>query len=276
MAFARVPFNWASFRFRSALAWSRGTPKLAHESKDALFHFLSPEEQPRAASREVALRTRYDLEPLASHSTQTVYRTALSVLDRFDALPGDLLPTDQANIRAAEVGCADWHYVFALERWLRHSNAMQPRTVELHGIEIDGHGIYKNFYARCDHARAYAAQTGNASLHYHVKDFLAWEGADMDVVVMLFPFLVPVSVVLWGLPLRCFQPAAMLSKAASVLRSGGLLLIMTYTDEETRELERLAATNEQLMKVGMWPARSNLVNDTDPVDERVLTAVRRM
>src|SRR5690606_1481208 len=103
--------------------------------KQDLFSYLGSGAE-RLAARAAELAGRYRMGPLETLSTASLYRKNLYPLDILEraaeGLPG--FP-DAGALKAVDVGAQDWHYVFGLERWLRHRGSPEGRTVRLKGIE---------------------------------------------------------------------------------------------------------------------------------------------
>lgn len=280
LAYTRIPGNAFSFWIRRTLRWSRGMPELPQEPKQNLFSYLADgdpgAEAVRAAeAREAELRERYDLEPLRARSTLALYRKNLYLLDVLEkAAEGlDLPPRGDAPLSALDVGSQDWHYAFALERWLSRGGGR--RAIALRGVEIDGHGIYPDLRSRRDYARAYAAQTGNPKAAYEVVDFLAAPGQGLDVITWFYPFVAPHHLLLWGLPLRHFRPARLIGKAAALLRPGGWLVVLAHTPPEHDAFLALAREQGDLELVREGDARSRLVDFHADVEGRRFSIWRR-
>ncbi|GEM_PF-819732 len=329
LAFSRIPGNAFSFWIRSTLRWSRGRPALPHEAKAGLFGYLTAPEEEIARARESHLRRRYRLDPLAEASTVAVYRKNLYLIDILEkAAEGLPVLTGEGrwikenggmeagartggtgNVSALDVGSQDWHYVFGLERWLRHGGVSdgpagsaeredsggqkfpegqapgaapgggapaEGRRVTLRGVEVDGYGIYPDFRSRKDYAGAYAARTGNPDVTYEIGDILEAQGGGLDIVTIFYPFVTRHHLLLWGLPLRLFRPAQLLIKAAALIRPGGWLLVFTHTLKEHElflELGR-ACGGFDLAKEGQ--ALSNLVDFHEDVTDRRYSVWRRM
>lgn len=282
LAYARIPGNALAFGVRQALRWSRGLPQLPHETKSDLFAYLgdegpgetgllpgAPGARARAEARETELRERYALEPLRARSTAALYRKNLYLLDVLESAAGGLDTPRAAGgtLRALDVGAQDWHYVFALERWLARDGGGR-RPVSLRGVELDGHGVYPDLRARCDYARAYAAQTGNPEVRYEIGDFLAAQGEGLDCITWFYPFVMRHHLLLWGLPLRHFRPARLIAKAASMLRPGGWLVVLAHTREEHDAFAGLAREQGELALARAGEARSMLVDFHADVEDR--------
>jgi hypothetical protein len=298
LAFSRIPGNAFSFWIRKTLRWSRGMPALPNENKENLFAYLAAGAAGAEAAgaeaagagaagvveaRERELRERYRLAPLANASTRALYRKNLYLLDILEqaceGLPipagEDDAPGKPGSLKALDVGSQDWHYVFALERWLRHANGGEARRVRLKGVEVDGYGIYADFRSRLDYARAYAAQTGNPDVAFEVGDFLKIQGGGYSLITLFYPFVTRHHLLLWGLPLRLFQPAGLLAKAAAMLRSGGWMLVFTHTRKEHELFLALgkSAGDFELAREGR--ALSRLVDFHEDVADRRFSVWRR-
>jgi SAM-dependent methyltransferase len=289
-------------------------PTLADETKTGLFAYLDPEpagsgllpatsrDKENAVARESELRNRYRLEPLRTRSTAAVYRKNLYLLDILERaasgldlpprgkeiIPGNkgplpagkgALPSRKGALKALDIGAQDWHYVFALERWLARGAAERSagadREVALRGVELDGYGVYPDLRSRFDYARAYAAQTGNPSVVYEVADFLDVAGADLDVITWFYPFVARHHLLLWGLPLRHFAPARLIEKAARMLRPGGWLVAFTHTSPEQEAFLALGRADGRLELVRAGEARSRLVDFHAEVEDRRFSLWRR-
>lgn len=264
-----------AFKLRSKLRWRRGRPALRHERKVGLFaHLADPQARAAAQARERDLADRYDLAPLHARSTNLVYRDNLALLDGLERLFNrsrlDLPP----RTLAVDVGAQDWRYVFALERFWRWRDTAWPRHVDLTGVEVDGHVVYPSLHARCDRARAYAAQTGNPAVRYVVGDFRSHAAADLDVVSMFFPFVLPGALRAWGLPDGLFDPLGLYRRAADALRPGGLLVTFHQTEAEARAGEalcrRVGLCIEQRVEIA-----TALVHDAECTHGRVAISARR-
>jgi hypothetical protein len=296
LAFSRMPGNAFSFWIRRTLRWSRGRPSLAHEPKHGLFGYLSAPDglaESAAEAREADLRRRYDLEALARQSTQALYRKNLYLIDILEkAAEGLPIPLAESNstVTAMDIGSQDWHYVFGLERWLRHaagsgksgkprdtggSDDFAGRKVSLRGIEVDGYGIYPDFRSRKDYAEAYCAQTGNPYVTYEIGDALDSTGGGLDLITIFYPFVTRHHLLLWGLPLRFFRPAQMLAKAASLLRPGGWLLVFTHTLKEHELFLELGKGEGSLQPAKEGRAESNLVDFHEDVTDRRYSVWKR-
>lgn len=218
------------------------------------------------------MRERYALAGLRARSSAANYRKNLYLIDILErAGEGlDLPPREADTLRAADVGSQDFHYAFGLERWLGRGNrpdGASPRAVGLEGVEVDGHGIYPDFRSRRDHARAYAAQTGNPEVTYRVADFARAPGGPYDLITWFYPFVTAHHLLLWGLPLTLYRPAALVESTFASLRPGGWMIVTAHTEKEhLLFLERARAAGFRLEREG--PARSPLVDFHADVEDR--------
>jgi hypothetical protein len=242
VALLRVPANEIAFAVRASLRWSRGTPRQRDENDRATLAALP--------HRTADLVHRFALESLQRRATGTTFAKNLALLANLEHLAGaDTVPA-AANgvVRATDVGSGDFHYATALQRWLSLHRASRARPVALRGIELDGHGVYRDGHSRRDHGRAHAAlaaaDPAGSTVDYVVADAsrtaLAERG-EQDVVTMLFPFLTVYPLLRWGLPLSRFRPRRLLRNAVAALRPGGWLVVANQTEVEFDRLRALLA-----------------------------------
>jgi hypothetical protein len=264
----RAPTNQVAFAARSTIRWSRGAPQAANEPKDDLFDWLRhPRQRVLARARERSLRERYDLAALRDASTRLCYCENIALLDALERLCGEATPRAQGPaLRAVDVGSGDFRYATALQRFLALGGGNEPQRVALLGLEVDGHGIYRDGHSRADHGRAHAALAG-PGVGYEVSDFLQRTLGPQDVVSMLFPFLTRHALLAWGLPLRFHRPQELVARAASLLRPGGLVLSLHQTTCERDAMLELAA-GQPLQQVRDVPLPSDLVPYRERTAER--------
>jgi SAM-dependent methyltransferase len=244
----RAPANELTFALRSRLRWSRGRVTLANEDKGELFAFLSPAERAAAERRVQHWRRWPELQRLAGHSSRTTWLDALARLDGLERLVAahELPVGDDGAVRALDVGCGDFRYATALAAFFaRHGlrNGQAPRRVVLRGVELDGHGVYRDGHARADHAAAHAelASAGSSEVHFHVADFARRQWPEQDVVTMFFPFLSAHACLQWGVPLSRLRPRRLVARAVAAVRPGGWLLVVDQTPAEHARLSQLLA-----------------------------------
>ncbi len=249
----RSPLNRAAFALRRALGFRRGPPTLANEPKDGLFDYLEPGERTRAEERERALRRRFELDPLREASSRLDYRDNLYLLAALEEIfaGARIEHPRERPLRLVDVGSKSFSYAFALERFLGRSGQAKSRPVELLGVELDGHVVYRDLRSRADYADAYLAQLASGAARYRVADFCDVRGT-FDVVTMFFPFVTKRALVAWGLPLAVFDPERLVRHALAVGR-GGLICALSQTEEERDRLVELAtaagATIERSVRI---------------------------
>ena len=243
LALLRAPTTEVSFVLRKALRWSRGPARLPQEDKRDLFAFLPTDERGAAERLTAELRARYHLDALAQRSTRTTYLANLALLANLQRLAAGSPPpcSEDGCVRAIDVGCGDFHYATALQRWL--AAATPEREVVLRGIEVDGHGIYRDGHSRADHARAHArlAERAGGSVQFQVGDFTRLPLPEQDVVTLLFPFLSAYASLQWGLPLSRLRPARLVAQAVAVVRPGGWILVVNQTSTEAERMRGMLA-----------------------------------
>jgi hypothetical protein len=145
----------------------------------------------------------------------------------------------------------------------------------VHGVEIDGHVVYRDLHSRADHARAHARLAGPGAT-YHVQDFAEFRPpAPATLITMFFPFVTEFALLRRGLPRRTYRPQAIFSHAVQLLEPGGLLVVVNHTLEERARVAELARGIEGLERVRGGDARSSLVAYTGEIEERTFTTFRR-
>ena len=272
----RHPARSCGFYLRRSMRWSRGAPELPRDPKDDAFaDHRSAHERAAAEQRAEQLGTTYHLTPLRERSSLETWRSSLALLDYLERLvPAGTFP--DRPLRSVDVGAGDWHYVFALERFLAHRDRAPdqgPRAVDLSGIEIDGHVVYRDLHSRADWARARAGQTGNPAVRYRVGDFLTAELPTADVVTLFYPFVTSYALLAWGLPVLHFKPRRMFARAAALLGEGGVMIVLHQTSEEQERGEQLAS-GLPLEIVARTALPTTLVEDTEEVGGRCGTVYR--
>jgi len=291
LAFTRIPGNAFSFWVRKNWRWSKGLPLLDNEGKENLFDYLDEggENGPRglAEEKESRLCQQYRLQPLRDLSTRDLYRKNLYVLDILEQAYGGIVHRRPggpgAAVTALDVGSQDWHYVFALERWLRfgphpdggretnHAPGETPRNpdpVALTGIEIDAYVRYAGFFTRRDFAETYMRQTGNPALTYSVRDFIACEGSGYAWITLFFPLVTRYQTLLWGLPLKHYAPDQMMMRASKALAPTGRLLVLCHSLAEHARILKLGKGVEALSLLKEGPAVSDLVHFHERIRDR--------
>lgn len=276
----RAPANELAFALRSRLRWSRGRVTIANEPKDGVFDFLPAAERAAAERRAQHWRRWPELQRLAGCSSRTTWLDALARLEGLERLVGELAPPvgDDGALRALDVGCGDFRYATALAAFFaRHGrrSGEAPRRVVLRGIELDGHGIYRDGHARADHAAAHAElATGGGDVQFQIADFTRRRWPEQDVVTMFFPFLSAHACLQWGVPLSRLRPRRLLASAVAAVRPGGWLLVVDQTPDEHRRLVGLLAGHPmQLLATDSFA--SALVPWAERTEGQVATLWRR-
>jgi SAM-dependent methyltransferase len=244
----RAPGVELSFLARSALRWRRGAPQLGNEPKDGLFAELPADVASAAASWEAKALADYALAPLRARSRRTHWLGNLALLAGLrrlaDAAGGAAAPCGPDGVvRALDVGCGDFHYAFALQRWLARGDDGSQRHVALRGVELDGYGVYRDGRSRADHGDAHAALAAQdgAVVRFEVADFARRAWPEQDVVTMFFPFLTAHACLRWGAPVSRLRPRRLLQRAVATVRPGGWLVVVNQTAAERAALGELLA-----------------------------------
>ena len=241
-ALLRAPAAEVGFLLRRSLRWRRGAPQFRGEPKDELFAAA-----PATAAELAALAEAYALAPLrtaASVSHWLANLACLRGLARLADAAGVPMPAAaDGSVRAIDVGSGDFHYAFALQRWLARTGVDAPRPVDLLGVELDGHGVYRDGRARADHAAAHAALAAcdGATVRYEVADATRGRWPTVDVATAFFPFLSAYACLQWGLPVSRLRPRRFVQRAVAMVRPGGWIVVVNQTASERAQLARLLA-----------------------------------
>jgi len=272
----RAPMNAVAFHLRHALPVRPGAPKLPHEDKAEAFAYLDGRRRAVCEAQAATLSAAYGVGPLEANSPKVTWRESLALIDGLRRLvPEEALAAWGDGVRALDVGAGDWHYVFGLERFLRHHGAATPRAVELTGIELDGLVRCRDLRTRAEHARARAAQTGNPGVAYQVGDVTRTDHRGLDLVAMFYPFVTAYAFLAWGLPVYHYKPVRVLQRAVDALRPGGLLVTFHQTLEERARLLDLAASMP-LREEGRCGLATDLVHYWEDTGERCGLLLRRV
>jgi hypothetical protein len=120
-----------------------------------------------------------------------------------------------------DIGSSNFWYVRALHAFFR--------PMELIGIEVEGHRIYRNGYSRVDYARGYVEglpRTRFMAVDYRLVDQPA------DVVTAWYPFVTPAPVLAWRLPLSLLAPESLFRRVARNLTPDGMFVMVNQGIEE--------------------------------------------
>jgi hypothetical protein len=236
----KAPANSIGFQVRTRLPHAAAPAVLVNEAKGTLFSWLSGPARAQASRRELALREGYNLTSLYAQSSVVHYAENLAWIDRLERLFAGLPMPSNDPLFAADIGSGAFQYATALERFLARRGVDRPRTVELMGVELDGHGRYRDGCTRAQHAVAHAALAGR-SVHYIVADFLRTQLPMQHVVTLLFPFLSTYPLLQWGLPISHYKPRRLLRRAVATVQPGGYLCVVNQTRAELERLQTMLA-----------------------------------
>jgi len=278
LALLRAPAIELGFALRSVVRWSRGTPVLQANAGDEAFAWADAEERAQLQARLDELVAQFRLTHLDATATPDVRCRNYARLAQLEALSEGLeVPVGEDGVvRAADLGCGDFHYAAGLQQWLaRHaasnaSDEVAPRKVVLRGLELDGHGIYRDGYSRADHARARAqsACVDGALVQFEVADAVSARLPEQDVVSLFFPFLTAYACLSWGGPLSRLRPRRLLRRAVMSVRPGGWLVVANQTRDEYRRLCSLLA-DLPVVRIAESSFATNLVPDSGSTQDQV-------
>lgn len=170
----------------------------------------------QALARRDELSERYDLSswPLACWPEEIP--EALWLLDLLDRQVVPRAPEGPC----LDVGSKNWSYLPALR-------AAVP--LEWTGVELDAHRRYMNLVTRRAVAERRARTVGESR---YVTGALQGIRGEFGLITWLLPFVTPAPHDSWGLPRRFYDPPGMLRHAESLLRPGGLMLVVNMGEEE--------------------------------------------
>ncbi len=151
------------------------------------------------------------------------------------------------KLRIADVGTRTFSIAPVLDRVFRELG-FEP---EIHGIEIDAFRRFSNLHSRADYGNYYARKIPNG--YFRPIDFLDFK-SEMDVILLLHPFVTMEPLLNWGLPAKEFKPEIIFGHARKLLEGeSSLLLISSPTAEEFNISERLARkTGFNLVETQDW------------------------
>ncbi|ROH86009.1 hypothetical protein ED208_16435 [Stagnimonas aquatica] len=184
--------------------------------------------EPAVAARVEQLRTRYgcryERRYHRLHSLENYLY--LDLLDRLRSLAGGDWPEG-----------GDWLDVGSKHFWYAPVLLDSLRPASLVGVEIEGYRIYPDGHSRHDYAQYYL--TGLAGVSYRVQDVMDWR-QPVDGITCFYPFLLPGTVLAWGLPVSLLRPRALFAHLADCLRPGGRLLMVNQGLDEAARAQALA------------------------------------
>lgn len=235
------------FALSRRLRWSRpGYVETAAGTLDGL--------PPAVAARIAALANHYGLRFESRYDRHNSLENYLylDLLDRLCQRAGDGWPP--AGGTWLDVGSKHFAYAPVLQA------ALRPRR--LTGVEIEGYRIYHDGHSRHDYARHYL--DGLAGTDYRVMDALDWQ-VPVDGISAFYPFLLPGTVLAWGLPASLLRPRALFRHLAGRLRPGGHLLSVNQGADEGRRTRLLAEQAGLILRLGMTVEDPLLPRPAPPV-----------
>lgn len=144
----------------------------------------------------------------------------------------DLLDRLRAAVGVGWPDGGDWLDVGSKHFWYAPVLQASLRPASLVGVEIEGYRIYADGHSRHDYAQYYLAELPH--VRYLVQDVMDWR-QPVDGISCFYPFLLPGTVLAWGLPVTVLRPRALFAHLADCLRPGGhLLMVNQGLDEATR------------------------------------------
>jgi len=245
LALLRAPAIEVSFALRSSLRWSRGTPGPDALAGAPTFAWAPALLRPALEARAAELEERYAIAARTAGLAPELRARNYARLEQLERLSCglDVPRCRDGVVRAADLGCGDFHYAPALSRWLTRSGPDVALRTVLRGLEFDGYGVYRDGFSRADHgrARAAASSTDGDLVRFEVADATAARLPPQDVVTLQFPFLTPYACLNWRAPLSRLRPRRMLRRAVAALRPGGWLVVLNQTPREHALLARWLA-----------------------------------
>lgn len=190
-----------------------------------------------ARARQDELRERYELRSWPLSCWPEEISEALWLLDLLDRRIVPRTPDGPC----LDIGSKHWSYLPALR-------AAVP--AEWTGVELDAHRRYMNLVTRRAVAERRARIVGES---LYVAGALQDVRGEFGLITWLLPFVTPAPHASWGLPRRFYDPPGMLRHAVSLLRPGGLMLVVNMGEEEARAQEELfegvGLTSERLGEI---------------------------
>jgi SAM-dependent methyltransferase len=142
-------------------------------------------------------------------------------LDLLDRARDAFQWTPDSGANLVDVGSQHFYYASVLHAFF------QPQ--KLTGVEIEGYRICQDGYSRFDYAMTYIRDLPNTQ--YQVIDFCDFTEA-ADGITCFYPFVEPVALVRWRLPLKVFRPELLAQTMARVLRPKGFVFMVNCGEEE--------------------------------------------
>jgi hypothetical protein len=213
------------FWMRCVLKIKSGEVKLRFEEK-----VFSADEQ---VKKEEKLRNTYELGKWYQTFGQIDYQLLLYRLELMEkAIGEDALPN---LVHAVDVGSTNFYYAAALHQYYQKKSKLE----KLEGLEVDAYRVYDNFHSRFDYAKAYTKGLEKAT--YIPIDFLDYQ-EKMNVITMFLPFVFEEPLLIWGLPLKKYQPLSFMKHAYELLEEGGIWIVTNQGKEEQKKQHELLET----------------------------------
>ena len=229
--------NMIDYPLRQLFHWRRRGLSLSYQSKKDMFSEFSEEEQKRLYKKVEDYSETYDLDWIQRNSNRRIYRQNLYYLALLETVFENAgVKSLPETLSIADVGISDWFYVQVIYSFCKKWKAENERKILLEGFEVDAYRVYSDFYSRMDYALAYSSNLKNVK--YFPEAFKSSEES-YDLVFMFFPFIFSREHLQWGLPLKIYDPALLLSEARKSLKPGGYLLIVNQGEEEAEVQAKL-------------------------------------
>lgn len=164
-----------------------------------------------------ALADRYDAANVLENLD------VLHMLDRCRSLTDWQPPT--TPLRLIDVGSKNFYYAAALAAFWSDQGPVES----LLGVEVDAYRVYRDGYSRYDYADAYRA--GLPGVAFQAADIRAVRQR-ATAITLLFPFVVALPLVRWGLPIGLLDPDAVLAHVWGLLEPGGQLILVNQDEGE--------------------------------------------
>lgn len=238
--------NRLAFTLRRLSAWEIGAYHEKAEPKTGIF-----KDDSDAQAVESRLLATYNLSEPWDHATKNRYRETLTYLlwletfrtlrplwfDRALASASGLPQTQDAAslFHWLDAGAKNWSYAAAIPAFLSNTGI---RNFVLDGVELDPYRRYIDLRTRGQAARTHIRTIPQA--RYHTGDIRNWTRS-ANIITSFLPFVFPEPHLAWGLPLEDFRPDDFLSRLLSLLKPGGLLLIVNQGEAESEAQAALLA-----------------------------------
>jgi hypothetical protein len=173
------------------------------------------------------LRSRYQV----NFALQMNAKTCLDNYEYLDILDGAWRewsgPRPSGGL-LCDIGCASFWYAATLHAFF-HPDRML-------GIEIEGYRLFRDGRSRIDYAAGYVQNCPNTE--FIVADYANFR-QPADVITAWFPFLTPVPVLAWRLPLSLLAPDRMFASVKHNLNPDGWFVMVNHGLREAALAESL-------------------------------------